>query len=116
MILSVSCSFYVYHLWRIYTNERYTDQTLIQFGQNNETQPRFAYPITTDSLCSALDFLDSIIPGGIIGLLTSGEVDAVLNFARKQAQTSGRSDVQKLVSVMDGTDKGQIDAAQRCPF
>jgi cholinesterase len=93
-----------------------TGPTLIQYAQNNETQPRFTLPITTDSLCPALEFLDSVIPGGIIGELTSGDIDSVLRIAREEAKTSGRADVQKLVKIMDGTDRGSTDANQRCPF
>jgi hypothetical protein len=50
----------------------YLAPSLIEFAKHNKTDPYFAFPESTDYLCSLLDAIGALIPGGIGGLLTSG--------------------------------------------
>jgi hypothetical protein len=94
----------------------YADEALIQYALNNQTVPSFVDPVVTDSLCSALEFIDSVLPGGILDLLAGGSFSDVVNFVKAQAKSSGRSDVAKLASILDGSNGGTLPNGQRCPF
>jgi hypothetical protein len=69
--------------------------------------------VTTDWLCPAIEFLDSTLPGGIIGFLTGGSVgfEEVIEISEK----SDNADLKKLAQVVRTASQGSA-AEQRCPF
>jgi hypothetical protein len=92
--------------------------TLIKFAVDNKTQPIFAQPETTDSLCPTLDFIDALLPGGLIKQLTSSTLDlsALLTLVTQLAAEKGVQipGLDKLIAALTGN--GAPANGNRCPF